>query len=179
MSHDFIIQASRPRMLRGGAIGETTMAEAIESVFPLMTEDSFLLWNWIPIRLSYKYDWSDIMDDVVPLLATMQSQSEGECTAQWPSTTFMATWSMRWNSLTTTIVAEWQSVGGDVLPLLVANPEVIVPTREFMAEWKRPLEVIVQALDEAGYSDSTVPGFAALRAIVEGIEEYGMLYASA
>ena len=54
---NFYIQASNPRALKPSFI-EENLSAAIESVFPMNTENAILFWNHIAIPLSYKYDIS-------------------------------------------------------------------------------------------------------------------------
>jgi hypothetical protein len=61
----------------------------------------------------------------------------------------------------------------------LVDGRAIVATGEFMAEWKGPLEKILQAIDEAGYTESMLPDLAALRGVIEKIEHHGVLYTPA
>ena len=52
------------------------LEEAIETIFSEDTEDAYFLWNWIPIRVSYKYDLSIIIEDILILLDDLLSSEQ-------------------------------------------------------------------------------------------------------
>ena len=54
----FYIQASNPRFIESISYEVESLSDAVESIFPLNTENAFLVWNYISVPLSYKYDIS-------------------------------------------------------------------------------------------------------------------------
>ena len=70
---NFYIQASNPRFQDSINIYDESLSDAIESVFPLNTENAILVWNYISIPLSYKYDISYMIEDILQLLDELQN----------------------------------------------------------------------------------------------------------
>lgn len=58
MSMQFYIQASALSFLKDRNTEDENLQDAIESSFPLLTENAILMWNHIPVLLSYKLDYS-------------------------------------------------------------------------------------------------------------------------
>lgn len=59
---DFFIQVSKPICLNKFDKKDKTLSDAMETIFPLLTEKAIIMWNHIPILLSYKYDISFMLD---------------------------------------------------------------------------------------------------------------------
>jgi len=73
----FYIQASNPKSQDKVETGDGSLADAIENTFLLNTENAILMWNYICIPLSYKYDISYMIEDIVSLLSEMQNKESG------------------------------------------------------------------------------------------------------
>lgn len=175
MSYRFAIQASNPRSSKTGNAGDRTLEDAMETVFPLEAEYAILIWNWIYVPLTYKYDLSLMVRDIVRVVDSVLSHATGSTTVQWPSNTFAATWRIEWEARSIRIDAEWTCVLGDVEALLCGRPTVVMTPNRFVAEWKRPLEIIAAALSRAGYTEELV-GMPDLLAVLNKIEQRGSLY---
>src|SRR5262245_47085586 len=83
----FAIQASGPLVVPRPGHRVATLAEAIDAIFPAATEDAYMLWNWIPIRVSYKYDLYVMIDDIAELLGRLLSIAAGDHRVFWGSNT--------------------------------------------------------------------------------------------
>jgi hypothetical protein len=175
MSYRFTIQASSPRALKEFDPNDTNLSDAIQTVFPLETECAILVWNWVYVPLSYKYDFSMMIDDVIALIDAMQVEPSGRRTIQWPSNTFACTWKVEWDARVTTVEADWVSVVGNTEAMLAAVPKIVVESSGFVEEWKRPLEAIWGGLTSAGYT-SKLLGLDHLMATVSKIGRCGILY---
>jgi len=175
MSYRFTIQASNPRQLAEFDSNDTNLSDAVQTVFPLDAECALLVWNWLYVPLTYKYDLSMMIDDIVGLVDAMLEEPSGHRTIQWPSNTFAATWKIKWGSGVTEVEAEWISVVGETEALLTAKPKVILDSSGFIGEWRRPLEVILAALTSAGYGSALI-GMDKLSAVVSRIGCRGLLY---
>lgn len=175
MNYRFTIQASAPRVVREFDPGDTNLSDAIQTVFPLETECAILVWNWVYVPLSYKYDFSMMIDDIIGLLDAILIEPSGRRTVQWPSNTFACTWRVEWDTHLTTVEADWVSVIGNTEAMLAAAPKIVVESSGFVEEWKRPLEVIRDGLTSAGYT-SELPGLDRLTATIRKIGRCGLLY---
>lgn len=176
MTIEFSIQASNPRVLRTYDSNDESLSDAIQTVFPLDTEWALITWNGIFTPLNYKYDWSLLADDVIALLDDMLANARGAKTIHWPSNTFSSIWSITWTDETVVVRAQWNCVLGGLLDLLRAKPIVTTSKSRFMAEWKRPLQVIGDALRTAGYSVEQLPSLAQLEAVCAKVPGSGELY---
>lgn len=175
MNYRFAIQASNPRFLKHFNAEDTSLCDAIQTVFPLEAEYAILVWNWVYVPLTYKYDLSMMVDDVLLLALAMLSESNGCRTIQWPSNTFASSWKVEWATGVTTVEAEWTSVIGDTEAMLAAAPKVVMEAKDFVAEWRRPLEVIMTGLASAGYT-TNLAGMERLIAVVNKIGHQGIFY---
>ena len=62
---NFYIQANNPRVLKEHDLEDKNISDAMETIFPLYTESAVMMWNHICVPLSYKYDISYMMDDML------------------------------------------------------------------------------------------------------------------
>jgi hypothetical protein len=173
---EFLIQASNPRPLRAHDPDDESLSDAIQTVFPLDSEWAFLVWNGVYVPLSYKYDLSLMVDDIVWMLEEMLLRTTGNRVINWPSNTFSATWEMTWNEGVVKVSARWDCVLGGVEALLRGRPTISVRKSEFIAEWKTPLMIVEQTLRLAGYATDQVPSLMRLSAIIAKLPEKGVLY---
>jgi hypothetical protein len=146
----FAIQVCNPTITYPHNRMVSDLAEAIETIFPMNTEDAFLLWNLVPIRLNYKYDVSVLIDDILPLLQTMLSQAEGNYQVSWGSDTFQADWSLNWSQDQLTIQTVWHQVTGHYEDLLNSRPELVIEYDKFLHEWDGLLRKVSESLYRVG-----------------------------
>ncbi|WP_241433176.1 hypothetical protein [Listeria cornellensis] len=118
---DFFIQANTPRKTGAFEDDDYDLSTAIETIFPMLTEDAILIWNHIYVPLSYKYDISCMMDDIIKMINSIRSSSSGELQIRWPSNTFACTWDIVWENDVITVVAFWETVVRDTVELLNAK----------------------------------------------------------
>lgn len=155
----FNIQISNPQTTQIRNEGDLNLDEAIESIFPLLNEYAFIKWGHIFIPLSYKYDVSVIVKDVISLVRQFSDKKEGEIEINWPSNTFSATWVIKFDSNTVRIEATWNNVLGGVKPLLDDIELLEVERTEFIENWMRLLLFIKEKLEGAGYNSSNLVDF--------------------
>jgi len=155
---------------------DQSLSDAIQTVFPLEAEYALIVWNWVYIPLSYKYDVSMMVEDLIGLIDVMSSTSTGKRVIHWPSNTFSATWNVEWGNETTTIDAQWHSVLGETEPMLSLRPRMVMSTVEFICEWRRLLETVAEALRNAAYRSEQIAGLRQLEELIEKIYRNGILY---
>src|SRR5437016_710667 len=110
---NFEIQACNPKTRKPTEIRVEDLAAAIQAVFRLDSEDAILFWNWVPVRISYKYDLSVMIDDLLTLLNDLLSVPGGRRSVYWGSNTFQAEWHLVWADGRVAITAQWESVAGN------------------------------------------------------------------
>jgi hypothetical protein len=178
MNYRFAVQASNPRPLVAFDADDQSLSDAIQTVFPLEAEYGLIVWNWIYIPVTYKYDVSFMVDDIIELIDAMSSSSIGRRVIHWPSNTFAATWNIEWSDEIATIDAQWHSVIGDTESMLALRPKIVMPAAEFICEWKRLLETVAMALTNAGYSSEHLAGLRQLKGLIAKLHRDGILYRS-
>ena len=112
---NFHIQVSNPLFLSSSSEIVSDLAEAIQVVFPIDTEDAFIVWNYTYIPLGYKYDLSVIIDDLLPMLSDLITQKEGSYRACFGSDTFNAEWNLEWYDEKLYIAAKWNNLAGNLV----------------------------------------------------------------
>lgn len=173
---NFVIQACTPALDEAAGREFEDLADAIQGLFVMETEDAILFWNWVPIRISYKYDLSVMIDDLLPLLSAMIGTEAGRKEVEWGSNTFRATWAVEWGAGQVRIVGQWDSVAGAYEALLNSRATVEIDRDVFLHEWKMPLRRIVEALGAVNPSITDHESLAALHRIEAAIAKPGSLY---
>ncbi|CAM4107962.1 hypothetical protein [Saccharibacillus endophyticus] len=150
----------------------------MESVFPLHGEHAVLVWNHIPILLSYKYDLSCMIEDLLLIIEELQSRHSGELTNHWVSNTFAHEWRFEWSDNRLTIESKWGEIGNGLDELLRRSGPVTLDIEAFMGEWKRVLENVIEALRQAGHEEAESEEMTRLVKVWSSIEAEGILYPS-
>jgi hypothetical protein len=175
---DFWIQASNPILLKVVDEEDHTISDAMETVFPMITEDAYLVWHHVHIPLNYKYTFSCMIDDVLVIIEALTSSASGELTNYWPVQELAAEWRMKWDSNRLEIDTKWDTVVGNTESLLAARPKLTIDKDAFIAEWKPLLGMVLKALTDAGYRDEQLTDLARLRRIHDAIPTAGILYST-
>lgn len=176
MALEFVIQASSPSMLRELDDLDASLSDAVQAIFPLNTEALILRWNGVCVPLSYKYDFSMMIDDVVGLCSRLSSAGDGQMRIAWPSNTFQSVWDIKWSCRDVEVQAEWTTVVGHTEELLRARPAISIPREEFLAEWVAPLRLVARGLELAGYGVEQIPRIGELQALLAKVSLLGQLY---
>ena len=172
----FFILSSNPYIANKTNADDNKLSEAIESIFPMDTEELILFWNHVGIPLSYKYDISYMIDDILMILQHLQSEEKGELLIHWLPDTFRADWKLEWSGEMISINANWESLKGDLQEVLVNSKKVEVLKSEFMNEWKMLLKILISALERNGYHQLIKNQYNKLVKIFKNIQGYGILY---
>lgn len=173
---DFYIQAGNPDILNINNKEDKTLSEAIESVFPMKTENLIIYWKHIAVSLSYKYDISYMIDDVLIILQEMQMHKTGSMLIHWLPDTFRVDWNLKWDDERILIDAEWQSVVGNIEEILKQQGKVELSKENFICEWKMPLLKIINALSKNEYMVSLKDEYCNLLTQFNNLQRYGLLY---
>ena len=156
----FCIQTSNPKWeINKYDANNTCLSEAIEDAFILNTENAFICWNHIYISLSYKYDISYMIDDVLKMISKIQENNHGELTICWLPDTFRCDWKIEWKSGEIYIISHWESI-----------------VVQFTNEWKKLLEIIIDVLQHNGYSENNLKGMKELIRVYNKIDDVGVIY---
>jgi hypothetical protein len=141
----FYIQHSCPSIIKSTKNQFAELNEAIQHVFPMDTEMAFLFWNGHYIAMSYKYDISVCIDDIILCLDKINSGKSEKIFLTFGSDTFNAIWEINCNNGSLYITAQWDYVRG--LEKYIDNKTTIKTTsQDFTSEWIGILQIIDQAL---------------------------------
>lgn len=176
MALEFYIQAGNPGMTRECDPADESLSDALQAVFPSKTEHLIMVWNGIFIPLSYKYDISLMVDDIVALCSEMLTAERGSQRIAWPSNTFTVVWHVEWSGTNVGVNGLWNCIIGGTEALLARKAGISMSREEFLSEWKRPLEIVLKALREAGYTERQIRGFAGLVDVVSRLPQRSELY---
>ena len=130
---------------------DTKISEAIYTIFPLETEDAILFWGDTDISLSYRYDISIMIDDIIPMMFALQSEYNGKWFVCWPSDTFAADWIFEWHGDALIITTSWY---GELTVESYLNGHNVlhIDKQKFLGEWKKIIDILIKNLLECGYS---------------------------
>lgn len=130
----FSMQVSAPRTLNASVRDADSLADVLQEIFAHECEDAYPNWNGVRIALNYKYDVSEIIGDVVLMLDSLTERPYGECVIEWPSSSFRASWHVRWSDGRLAISADWIRVTGGIEAALRSVPRLEISIDEFIAE---------------------------------------------
>lgn len=171
----FKIQASAPNYNKVTNANDVSLSNAIETIFQLLTEDAYITIDYYQYPLNYKCDIAYMIDDILWMLKTLRETSAGNMQINWATNTFPCCWDLVWTSETLSITSKWRKeeiynhIG--LNQVLTTN----MSKKSFLNEWKKPLELVLFALEDCGYSFELY-GYALLKSELSYIEEYGILY---
>lgn len=133
----FYIQASSPRIETVFDANDECLSDAIESIFPLNTENAILVWDYVCIPLSYKYDISYMIEDIIKLLNNLQQNKKGHLNINWLPNTFRCNWEINWDHGHLTIKSRWECTMGHLEEVLNHKGHISLSIEDFLCEWKK------------------------------------------
>ncbi|AWM79933.1 hypothetical protein DKL61_05930 [Gammaproteobacteria bacterium ESL0073] len=114
----FSIQVSNPTYSTITNNDYDSIGDLLEDIFPLNTEQCIMFWNHVCIPLSYKYDISIILDDIIFIINEVSNNTNGYLEIDWPSNTFSAKWYISWDSVDLKINTKWYNIVGNIESIL-------------------------------------------------------------
>ncbi|MEV4433427.1 hypothetical protein [Streptomyces sp. NPDC049585] len=172
----FSIQAGCPATQACASASD--MADVIGELYAPEVEAAVLVWNLVPIRLSYGYDVAVMVDDLVPLLEEVQDPGFSATDVFWGPDTFTAEWKLIREGDSLRIRSRWCSVLGGYESLLSERGDVVVGATVFIDEWCKILRRIVADIEAASMEleddDILVRAKALAEAGPRGGEEHAM-----
>lgn len=174
----FVLQVSNPATQPPRPAKVADLAQAVEAIYPMMTEDAVFIWNFYPLLVGYKYDLSVMIDDLLPMLSQILDLESGEYVVHWGSDTFRDIWRLRWDNDQLTAEIDWQGDLGDRAEFFQGLAVVNMARADFLAEWKMLLTRIRTDVESAPLKMANRAAFDRLRAIEAAIPRYGQLYST-
>jgi hypothetical protein len=162
----FKINLAEPTTFLKRDLNDSTLFEAIETVFPNMNDYFQIIWNGVEIDMSYKYDLDVIIIDMIDILFDMNSKDSGSFKLDWPSSSFDSTWILKWESSRLEIESIWRSASGNINEL---NKRNILKTDldSFKLELMKPLTLVYDTLIKAGYTRDSLRYFVKLEVLTQ------------
>lgn len=165
----FDIQISNPTSIEIRDRGDENINEAIQSIFPMENEYCFIVWSHIFIPVSYKYDISFMINDIIHILNFIK-KGDGSLEIHWPSNTFCSIWKIECASQTIKIESTWDCVLGRLEGLLNENSTLEVEKSVFVERLVALVLFIKSKLEKAGYNSNNLVDFYEL----ENINSYAL-----
>lgn len=148
---NFKIETGNPRNNSIFDNEDSKLSEAIYTIFPLETEDAVLYWGDEKILLSYRYDISTIIDDIIQMIFTLMSNGSGRAFIDWSSNTFAVNWKIEWDEELLEIEAQWREEF-NATNYLKNNNVLKIEKQQFLKEWRKIIEILLVNLIECGYT---------------------------
>ena len=171
----FVIQAGVPGTLDKVDHEDRGVEEAMETIFALDSERMILFWFGVPIALGYKYDVSAMIPDLLLLIEDMDSRREGRYEIAWTTNAMQSVWRFEWAGGKCVIDPAWKHVGLGLESILRETGKVVCSSREFVAEWVRPLRITRDALRDSDLY-SKMPDFGRIERVLGSYKDEGVLY---
>jgi len=149
---NFQIQPKHPKNNGVYDKEDAKLSEAIYTIFPMETKDAVLIWKDIEIPLSYRYDISIVIDELIQMIFVLQNEGYGEWTVTWSSNTFASDWLLKWNGNDLTLEANWREEMGENQKQLNQCNVIEVNRNSFLNEWKKIIKILIKNLEECGYN---------------------------
>jgi len=172
----FLIQISNPRTVPCKSKRFEDLSDAIQEIYPMYTEDSYIQWNHIPISLDYKYDISIIIIDILEMIKTLLASEQGSYEVTFGSNTFCADWKLKWDGGEIQIESDWAGVSGNIEKILNERSKLNINKKQFLAEWKMLLQRLITDLDNPEVSFEDSHEWELLKELESSITDSGVLY---
>jgi|GEM_PF-1975116 len=167
----FLIHPGNPAWQEPESPVAEDLAEAVEAVFSMETEDAVMVWGNQAVPVSYKYDMSVIAEDVIFMLECLRAENRGEETFFFSSDTFSSEWLMKWDDSRLFIDPTWNSVSENRHGELNAVGAAEVSVSHFVGQWTMVLEKIYEAVLMSGVTMEDRKNFDALGSLLGYTED--------
>ena len=171
----FWIQTGVPKYMKIIDSCDESVSQAIETIFPLLTEDVFLRMNGYYYPLSYKTDIAYMIEDIIDMLKSLREDQSGDMKISWATNTFACVWEMSWDVKTINLVSRWREQEIYDYDFRKIMHSIKMEKADFVREWKKLLEIVLVALNDCGYAD-ILSDYQELKKECLIIDKYGILY---
>lgn len=127
----------------------SNLKEAYQHIFRNNKEYAVLLWNGVPIRLSYSEDVPYMLEDLIVFLEAIQNNSKNtSLQVMTENNQWRLKASLEDNDLT--IQSNFSHLTGNYQDALIPVSLLKIKGDQFLSEWKLLLAQLVTALDRSG-----------------------------
>lgn len=144
----FKIDLGEPKVKKEVNCEASDLAEAMQLCFPLDIEDAVLTLGEIPIPISYKYDLSVILEDILIILRGCLTNENTKI--RFGSDTFNSDWNIRPVSHEIIFSTYWYSTVGNREVDLNKIGSIVVSKEYFVAQWLNLIKVGLDGVKQTG-----------------------------
>ena len=129
----------------------SSLEKACQHVFRRNLEYAILLWNGLPVRLSYLDDLPAMVDELVSMLNRVCNEIKDtsfDCVFNTPN--IEMTWHITIESDFIIVSAIWGKTSGNYQMALNQLGMVRMSRYEFLCEWKLLLQQLVKSINDSG-----------------------------
>jgi len=127
-----------------------TLAEAYRHIFRRNLEYAILLWNGLPVRLSYQDDLSAMADNLIAMLhAVQRPEATSGISYSFQTPNVQTLWQIETDPEIITIEGFWRQLAGHYEAALNQVGMIRMPRLAFLCEWKLLLKQFIQAIADA------------------------------
>ena len=159
------------------------LREAFQFILKRNKEYAVLLWNGVPLRLSYVWDIPFMIEQIIifldKLVDTENQDIEPNHHCVFQTKNIKCDWYMEWNAEFLQINSQWEKIPGNYQSALNAIAQIKMMKTDFISEWKILLEQLIRAFQDSGaklYDPDQVARFDMLIRINQVIERRGRYY---
>jgi hypothetical protein len=137
-----------------GIVADRKRFASLEAVYRHLfrqnREYAILLWNGIPIRLSYWEDLPEMASTLIPLLDLVQrSEALSRACFVFETVNIKTLWQVEVDSKNINIEGVWERVSGRYEAALNQLGIVRMPRLAFLCEWKLLVQQLIRAIGDA------------------------------
>jgi hypothetical protein len=172
---NFIIDARNPINNSVFDAEDTKLSEAIYTIFPMEADDIRLFWGDACIPLSYRYDISTIIDDLIEMVQSIHEQIDGKWSVDWSSNTFATNWTFKWSGDYLEIQAIWRDEF-QADQYLKEHSLLCLDKTIYLREWNKIIDVLLKNLEICGYTMHHILGLNKLISVNEMVKRRSIIY---
>jgi len=158
----------------------SSLQEAYKHIFRRNLEYAILLWNGLPVRLSYDDDLPLMINEWIFMLDMVSSANKNKTvTCVFNTPNIVVNWHIEIESEFICIDAHWEKISGNYQAALNQLAMIRMCRHEFLCEWKLLLQQFVKAMNDSKVkliSESARKNFQTLCDIERNIVKRGRFY---
>ncbi len=133
---------------------DENLAEMIQTIFPLDTDDAVLNWGGVSFALNYKYDVSLMIQDLLELSVAISLNQKGKQGISFVTTGFPYHWDVEWGNAHIRI----RAFANDPSSTNAKSIDVIETSIDYFLDLWRPMfQLIHAAAVQSGYDVNRFP----------------------
>ncbi len=154
----FNIKFKKSKEIAEPDLEDTTYSEAIETIYSI-NDKLIIIWKGVDIILSFKYDLSDIWNDIIKSISNIENDFVESLTFEFPSQTFFGSLSIVKKNEYLLINAKWDRVNGGeekLEKLKAVGLDMKIKKEYFLNEWIGLVNEVECDIKKSGYQGLTI-----------------------